>query len=292
MKISVIISACDNREELFCRSLDTWANQSMSKNDFELIIIDDAFRENLKNLCVQSSKRLKLNIRFIRINKQKSIYPVKTFIPVLTNNIGFKQACGEVVVITGPETLQSSTNLEISYSMKNRKECAYGLIYKANQSASDYIAKGWSKLKNLSINHLLQIPGTQKGCVTKPPHPPAYWYYMTVLKQYVENIGGVDERFVGGLCAEDDDFANRMKMSGIIPIFEHSIIGIHQDHSRQDNNDGIHIDRKTGIGYGYKLHNFQIMQENLAKNIIVANTSHIWGDENLIILNEYYNGGA
>lgn len=288
MKISVIISACDKRCHLFDRSLDTWASQTMSKNDFELIVVDDAIREDLYSLCKEKSKELGINIQFIRIDKYSSIIPVKSFIPVLTNNVGFKNALGDVVVITGPETLQASTNLEVSWSLNSRKECAYGLVYKANEYATDYIEKGWSKLKKLPLEHLLQIPGAKARCVTMPPHKPAYWYFMAVAKKYVYQIGGIDERFLGGLCGEDDDFANRMFFSNVTPVYEHRILGIHQDHTREDFGDNIHIDRRDGIGYCLWVHNFTLMQDNLEKKIFKANENYDWGSDSLITLHEFF----
>lgn len=286
MKVSVVISACDNRVAMFGRALDTWACQTMPKSDFELLVVDDAQRDDLRALCREKAKAFDLNILFIRIDKSRSVIPVKSFIPVLTNNVGFRLASGEVVVVTGPETLQASRNLEIAWTMRDRMECAYGLVFKANTTATDYIAKGWDRLRKLPMEHLLQIPGAKSDCLTMPPHPPAYWYFMCVAKRHVEAIGGVDERFLGGLCAEDDDFANRMRMASVTPVFKHGIVGIHQDHSREDYGDGIHIDRRQGLGLSLKAHNQALMRDNLTRKVIVANVGHDWGSSNLVTLVE------
>lgn len=291
MKVSVVISACDNRAHLFKRALDTWASQTMPKDEFELLVVDDAQRENLRQLCQAEASAQGLGIRFLRIDKAKSVIPVKSFIPVLTNNVGFRNARGEVVVVTGPETLQAAGNLEVAWTMRDRPECAYGLVFRANISATEYIAKGWDRLKHLPMEHLLQIPGAKDHCVTAPPHPPAYWYFMAVARRHVERIGGVDERFLGGLCAEDDDFANRMRMAGIQPVFEHGIVGIHQDHSREDHRDGVHIDRRQGDGYHMWVHNYTLMQDNLSKGDPVTNTNHEWGSGSLVVLDESYGKG-
>jgi glycosyltransferase involved in cell wall biosynthesis len=286
MKVSVVISACDNRIAMFGRALDTWASQTMPKSDFELLVVDDAQREDLRALCRERALADGLNILFIRIDKNRSVIPVKSFIPALTNNVGFRCASGEVVVVTGPETIQRAGNLETAWTMRNRMECAYGLVFKANIVATDYIAKGWDRLKRLPIEHVLQIPGAKSECLTRPPHPPAYWYFMAVARRHVEAIGGIDERFLGGLCAEDDDFANRMRAASVRPVFEHRIVGIHQDHSREDHGDGIHIDRRQGAGLSLKAHNQALMRDNLARKVVVANEGHEWGSESLITLRE------
>jgi glycosyltransferase involved in cell wall biosynthesis len=290
MKVSVIISACDKREHLFEKALDTWENQSLPKDQWEMLVVDDAQREKLRELCREGARRHSLNIRFIRIDKGKSAIPVKTFIPVLTNNVGFRQARGDAVVITGPETLQARDNLKIAAGMVDRMECAYGRVYRASVKATEYMGKGWSKLKDRGMQQLLQIPGAKEECVTMPPHPPAYWYFMTVAREHVLRISGVDERFLGGLCGEDDDFSNRMKLAGVTPVFEPRILGIHQDHSREDRNDGIHIDRSQGAGYHFWVHNITLLKENLASKDPVTNKGHDWGSANLITLDETYGG--
>jgi glycosyltransferase involved in cell wall biosynthesis len=288
MKVSVVISACDNRIAMFGRALDTWASQTMPKQDFELLVVDDAQREDLRALCRERALADGLNILFIRIDKNRSVIPVKSFIPALTNNVGFRRASGEVVVVTGPETLQATRNLEVAWTMRDRMECAYGLVFKANTVATDYIAKGWDRLRKLPIEHILQIPGAKADCLTIPPHPPAYWYFMCVAKQHIVNIGGVDERFLGGLCGEDDDFANRMRASGVTPVFEHRIVGIHQDHSREDHGDGIHVDRRHGSGLSLKAHNLVLMRDNLARKVVKVNEGHDWGSANLIVFDEAF----
>jgi len=287
MKVSVIISICDNRYEMFKRSLDTWCNQTMDKKDFELIIVDDADRKDIRDLCKEYSFE-RMNIMYVKIDNSKCDKPVTTFLPILSNNVGFRLANGKVVVITGPETLQAQNNLGISYTLKGRKECAYGLVYRSSKEFTKNLSSDWNKYKNKSFDLLLSVPGARVDCRTCPPHPPAYWYYMAVAKKYVEAIGGVDEDFATGICAEDDDFSNRMKLSGVTPVFEHRIIGIHQDHSVEDSIDPKHSLRETEEGLKLRKHNVDLMRKNFAAKKIVANEDHIWGDEKVIVSKEYF----
>jgi len=283
MKVSIIISICDNREKLFKRSLDTWAKQSLK--DFEIIIVDDASRKEIYQLCKEYKNTLKF--QYINIDNNKSFIPIKTFTPALSNNVGFRFSRGEVVCITGPETLQNENNVEISYTFKNRKECGYGLVYKSDNNFVNYISENWESLKNLSIRELSNIKGAQKECLTRPPHPPAYWYFMAVAKENVEKIGGVDERFCQGFCAEDDDFANRMRFNGIVPVFEHGILGIHQDHSEIDKLSKKHSLRKTLDGKFLRNKNINLMNENKKNKLVIANKTHIWGNADLVIHHEF-----
>lgn len=278
MKVSVIISACDNRKTFFKRSLDTWVRQTCK--DFEIVIVDDDNRLEYIELCKEYSDII--NFQYIQIDKLKSTIPVKTFIPVLSNNIGIRQARGEIIVITGPETLQYEKNIEKSLTFINRKECGYGLVFKANIESTKKIEKEWNDLKEKSLINILQIPGSQSECLCKHPHPPGYLYFLVVNKKYILEIGGFDERFLGGLCAEDDDLANRMNLNNIKPVFENGIIGIHQNHSF-DKLDGIHTDRNSEKGRKLWEYNIKLMKENLSNKTINPNYNIEWGNKNLII---------
>jgi hypothetical protein len=106
---------------------------------------------------------------------------------------------------------------------------------------------------------------------------------MAVAKKYVIQIGGVDERFLGGICGEDDDFSNRMRFAGIIPVFEHKIIGIHQNHDSCDANDITHNIRQSQKWNDLRHHNLNLMYENIKNKTCVANKTHVWGNLETII---------
>jgi len=275
MKVSVVISLCDNRFSYFNRALDTWNNQT--EKDFELVLIDDGNRQDIRELC---NNYPNLNFQYIQIDNSKCDVPITTFTPVLSNNVGMRMARSNIVCITGPETLQNKNNIKVASSFINRKQCGYGLVYKSNSIFIDIINKNWNK----SFDGLLKLPGAKNNCLTRPPHPPAYYYFCVVKKEYVEKIGGIDERFGEGFCAEDDDFSNRMKMFGVTPVFEHNIIGIHQDHSNL--NTKKHILRYTEKEMRDK--NLLLMRENLKNYNYIANTDHIWGDPKVIISHEIF----
>lgn len=282
MKVSVVISVCDGRDHLFEKSLDTWVNQSIPYKDFELVIVDDANRHYIRNLIYEYNK-LGLQFQYIRVNKNLADVPITTFLPILTNNVGIRCSRGQVIVITGLETLQAEKNLEISYEFANRKECGYGLVFRSNIDFVDYTNHFWEELKPQPFACLLGIRGAQAECRTRPPHPPAYSYFVCCRKEYIEDIGGYDEDFNQGVFAEDDDYANRMKLSGITPVFEHRILGIHQDHSREDMKDENHNLRFTSEINILRKRNIELLNKNQKERKIIANQDHTWGDPKTII---------
>jgi len=275
MKVSVVISLCDNRFEYFQRALDTWNNQT--EKDFELILVDDADRSDIRALCNLYSG---INFQYIKIDNSKCDVPITTFTPVLSNNVGMRMARGDVVCITGPETLQNKNNVKIAASFSTRLECGYGLVYKSNQYFVSLISQMWNK----TFDGLLELPGAKADCLTKPPHPPAYYYFAAVKKEFVEMIGGLDEHFGQGYCAEDDDFANRLKMSGVTPIFEHRIIGIHQDHSSVNTSQHQLRFKKQEL----RQRNISLMKKNFQNYNYIANRDHLWGDPKVITHHEEF----
>lgn len=294
MKVSVIISVCDNRELLFQRSLDTWAKQTLPKEDWEFVVVDDADRIGFRKLCEEASETYGFNFQYIRIDNSKSVMPIKTFIPVLSSNVGFRHARGEVVVVTGPETLQAPNNLKIAHTFKDRKEAGFGLVFKSDVNFVKNMDSDWDRYKDLDFNRILQVQGARASCLTRPPHPPAYMYFMACAKQHIESVGGFDERFAAGFCAEDDDIASRLQMNGIEPIFEHKIVGIHQDHSRENSAEHIRM-RKTPEGIRLREKNKILLQQNRLHRKIVANvmteTNPIFSDNRTIPFDPEYKWG-
>lgn len=281
MEISVIISMCDNREEFFKRSLMLYSKQTISKDMFEIVVVDDKKRDNIKNLCKYFAKKEGLKFQYIDIDPDKSFIKAKSFTPALTNNVGFRNARGEVVIIVGPETLVYEKNLEMALRVKNHKVCLYGLVFLSNVKFVKDI-ENILDFENISFSELLKLPGAKDNCHTCPPHPPAYWYWMVANKKDVFNIFGVDERFLQGITGEDDDFSNRMKLSGVKPLFDHSMIGIHQNHS-EINKIGDHSIRFTPKWKELRNTNLKLLKENIDNKTFVVNKDHIWGDPNVIV---------
>ena len=280
--ISVIISLCNNRLEHFKRSLKTYDKQNIDKKDFEILLIDDAERYEYIDLAKETHKKTGLNFRYIRIDPTKGKYQAKSFTPALTNNVGFRKAKGDVVVICGPETMWAEDNIKIASEMIDRKECAYGLVYRAGPKFNKWIKENPFYL-GLPFHHLFSGPEATAECRTIPPHPPAYHYFMAVAKKHVEVIRGYDERMLRGICGDDDDFSNRMNFSGTKPVFEHRMVGIHQDHSEGDQEDDVHKTRWNEDWGRLRQINLNYMNENIRSRDPVTNKNHKWGDLNTIV---------
>lgn len=285
IKVSTIISMCDNRTHMFERALDTWVYQSLPKKEWELIVVDDALRDDVRILCQSAANTFSMNIQFVRIDKSRSTIPVKSFLPVLTNNVGFRKARGSVVVVTGPETLQGPRNLENALKIIDSKQAAYGLVYKATQETTDRLAKEWPLIKN-DFARMIGLPNITWDAL--PSKVPGAWHLMAVERAYVDFVRGVDERFLGGICAEDNDFANRLWLAGAQPTNDANIVGIHQNHFREDENDPAHHNYVHNHCAHERERNLALLKSNILSLEPIVNPNHDWGGNHLITMHESY----
>lgn len=268
MKVSVIISLGGKLAPLLKRSLDTWLNQTLPKDEWEMIVIDDAERLGCQELCRRYARK-GIQMRFLRVDPSQSMVPVRGFVPALTINAGIKNAQGRVLMMTGPEVLHGRDNLAAASEADGAR---YGLIARAGRIATGYLAKGWNVLRHRPIRHLAQIPTVQ---LHRAPLPNR-WSCTVVLKEDAERIGGVDERFLGGDGVDDADFIGRLHMVGVEPLYDPRIVCLHQDHSVEDSRNPL---RQIDPDERQKLrdHNFALLKDALDKRDPVANQSMLWG---------------
>lgn len=285
IKNSVIISLKD-RLEFLDRTLYTYAKQTMPKDQFEIVIIDDGSKDNILGLCKTHAARSGLQFQYIRVDTKKGAVPQKGFTPALTNNIGFKNARGSVVIITGPETLQMETNMSETWDACQGPLAIYGYVYKSGPRFVDAMKsnKEWHKYD--SFEEVLSLPAARES---KPDLAGFWWYYAAIRKEYVLKIHGVDEKYMEGICGEDDDFANRLSFLGLELKHNKKIVGIHQNHSREDKKDTVHNIRfDKQLWRKMRNHNLRLLEA--CKNVCdpIANKNIDWGTEEAIIDKEIF----
>jgi glycosyltransferase involved in cell wall biosynthesis len=280
IKNSVIISM-KNRATFLDRTLLTYAKQTMSREEFELIIVDDDSSEDILSVCKRHSKNHGLRFQYIRVDTSKGAISQKGFTPALTNNIGFKKARGSVFIITGPETLQKEHNMERTWNICHAPKCVYGIVYKSNEQFVDSIKKNpkWHEYK-----HFKNLMNNYKNDLARPSTGGFWWYYAAARKEYIMTARGVDERFMQGISGEDDDFAARMRFLGLQLLHDFDIIGIHQNHSREDRTSKIHklrFDRSRWRNL--RAHNLALLRECRRVGDPIVNKEINWGAEEAIV---------
>ena len=285
IKNSVIISI-KNRGDFLDRTLYTFAKQTMPKKEFEIVIVDDDSTDDLLDICKKHSSLSGLQFQYIKINTAKGAIPQKGFTPALSNNIGFKKARGSVFIITGPESLQKETNMELTWKACHGPNCIYGIVYRAPPQFVDGLRSDRDWHSYTYLNQLLQ---RCKPPLQKESTGGFWWYYAATRKEYIIAVNGVDERYMEGICGEDDDFAYRMKFLGLNLAHNHDIFCIHQDHSREDKKDFAHRIRFHNAQWRIlRSHNLAILLECRKSGNPIVNKDINWGAEEAIVKIEVF----
>jgi glycosyltransferase involved in cell wall biosynthesis len=280
IKNSVIIST-RNREEFLNRTLFTYAKQTMPLKEFELVIMDDGSTDDILGLCKRHAKMSGLQFQYIKVDSSKGAIEQRGWTPALTNNIGFKKARGAVFIITGPETLQKETNMERTWRICNAPKCVYGVVYKSNEKFVDSIRKNpqwveYTHFRTIMDKHKNDLDGNVTGGF--------WWYYAATRKEYIMTTRGVDERFMLGMTGEDDNFADRMRFLGLSIFHDHKILGIHQNHTREDRSDRTHKMRFNEEQWlDLRNNNVKLLWDCRKSGDPIVNKGINWGAEEAIL---------
>lgn len=271
MKLSVIYSIY-NRSDLFSRALRSVYQQTMPKEDYELVVIDDGSTEPIKSRCLAPYKG-KMNIRYIRYDRRlhpiyKEMNPTLYFPdefapteswPTLTSdenwchtqaisgNIGLQQSTGEICLISQPEMIHMPDSFLSGYNRAKEGKMVFSEILHASEDFNGYLSAHPYALKS-NIESLWAIANSYPK-EYELNHMPSqnfyemYWYAAYFPRQSAINIGGIDLRYQRGVYAEDDQFKVRMRLEGSVdtwggrPNLEGSFNGysgaIHQSHLKE-----------------------------------------------------------
>lgn len=275
MKLSVVISV-KNRIKYLNRTLNLLKKQTMNNSDFELVIVDDNSNDNILELLKSYNC---FNIKYIKIDSKLIEHPI-FWGPSISNNIGFKAASGEVLMITGPEILHKETNFEYGYESAMNNKIAFAHVYHSGQYFTKLLEN--NNLMNESFDDLLKLPNAMESDIT---HNTFYWFICTVKKEHVMKINGCDEEYMKGICGDDDDFVNRIEAFGVPRMHDFRMIGIHQDHSNENNLDPLRI-RRSAEWEKARILNTKYLEDwnTIRKSTPFANIDCDWGSNKVILL--------
>lgn len=230
-----------NRSVLFRRALDGYMTQTLSPENWEIILLDDMSTEDLR----KTYRHLigKANIRHVLVDHTR--HPVFLdrnpgwrpgmpaswyHTPAITMNIGFSMAKGGVLCLCHPEILHAPQNFQNAIARLSKERVfAFGTTWLGNQSCNDWLSKhSWTEYG---------WPGflSRVGANTLRKYSPKelYWYTSFLPKEAAVAVRGVDFEYLNGVAGEDDDFKERVRLAGWEPIHAPDIEGFHQDHSHE-----------------------------------------------------------
>jgi len=307
IKLSCIISIF-NRSNLLDFGLASIAKQTMSKEDFEVLIIDDNSTEDLSRVY----EKYNMNIRHIQFdhtqhpiwkemqeNNQEFIkkFNLSEFwfhTPALSINLGIKQAKGEIICISQPEIIHSPFNFQNGYNLsKSGWQQVFGEHYLSTPRFLE-MARDW---KNLPFEEQLKM-AEQMGVEYQSNYQAEEYYWIAaefIPTESALKMGGVDEEFLRGVYGEDDDFrrrgrhfvrgelfAGRRAWQGITGLSS-CVVGIHLNHNFEKKKN-IKQDREGAFwNKGAAINRDRIYNQKTYLTP-VANQSKDWGSEKLITM--------
>lgn len=277
IEVSYIIGHKD-RTDLLRPNFDSLLTQS-NKN-FEIIITDNSGQEHkdiLKNL-VSEYRQFGLNIKLFFVDPKlcKTSHDGTQFLnrynPALQQNVAVKKSQGRIVVLTSPEVINSSTNVENIIKSFNTEEKRFVLgwideikLENINEVKLHKYDNNFMKAYSESFPHL-------NGASCKPGTFKPWNYFLgCLLREDYVKIGGMDEDFMAGIAYEDNEFSNRCINNGMRVILNEDIVGLHLFHGR-----------------GYQAMGFNVnpILMNSKIHSKIANNGKDWGS-NAYITGEY-----
>lgn len=196
---------------------------------FEVIVVDDGSDEPVLETLQQFSSMFPW--KFIRFNAAEfeSKTGLKKFLnnPCVTNNIGFKHAQGDYIFQQGNEII--AWDSVYNHMIADAPKCDHWMVMSTTYDIPGHIV---DMLDPMGQNLL---PGHVAQCEKFPLQSHAYRsdvtnYICLAPRKVWEGLGGYDERYYGGISAEDSDFVRRARK---LPGFQQVIsdgVSLHQYH--------------------------------------------------------------
>jgi hypothetical protein len=268
----------NGREELLAFNLKSLLCQTVK--NFEIIVIDNSSQKANIKKAVDEFRQAGLNIKLFFVDPRLCPFSHDgnkfegKFNPAIQQNVGVKKANGKIIVLTSPEVVNASTNVEniIKKFENNKSKLLLGWIDEMKKEHFGIIMKNnynLDKMKWVCRNNVRNLISGGAWCKEGQWRPTLY-FLGSMLKNDFVRIGGIEELFMAGVAWEDDEFSRRCIMNSIGCSLEGSIGGIHLQHTR------------TYQGNSALRHSTNGRLFARTKNII-ANIGHDWGSDNYII---------
>ena len=222
-KVSVVMTY-HNRLQALRKTLKTIGFSSI-KNDIEVIIVDDASRDEQK--AEKLVKRYDLDINYIYINKKDKwwVNPCHVF------NLGFSKATGEIIVIQDAECFHvgdlvrhafiNTKGNYLVYSCKNIKKPETDQVAKMSVNSQEF------------LQHMKGLQKQSSGWYNHPKcNPRKYHFTSSISRNNLNALGGFDERYASGYCFDDDEFLARIERSPfpLVMVPPNEVFSVHQWH--------------------------------------------------------------
>lgn len=239
MKVSVIIPVY-NRNDLLQETLTSLTNQSLGRDDFEVIVCDDG--SSMDTLSIVKKFESKLNLYYIYQRDQG-------FRAGASRNLGADLASGEVLVFLDTGIVLGSEALARHFA--HHVQSAQPTAFLGNIYGFDRLNENRATLEKMQVNgrdvdDWVKKLGQQQMFDARQPLFEKYgldlrrwsapwiifWVgHSSIPRQNFLELGGFDESF-DGWGYEDIDLGIRWYESGHEIIFAPDIVSIHLPHDK------------------------------------------------------------
>lgn len=246
--ISIYNSPANERAELLSWSLEYLASQSLPPNTWEVVIVDDMSDRSI----VPAYSRFvgKMNIVHVTIDHRK--HPIwremnsESYIstelenwphtPALSTNIAARYARGYVLCFSQPEMLVTPHALRRGYvQARNKRKFVFAdIILTPPHFREQFLQDGtYVQFDKLWLEALGSLEGQDPEKYKLFGPDENYWMFAFLDRQWFFRVNGVDEEYLRGVYAEDDNFRDRLEILGIKPFRDHSIKAVHLNHEHE-----------------------------------------------------------
>lgn len=224
--ISILISSF-NRRDLFRRTLASI--EANCPKPFEVVVADEGSTEDVLGELRQYNSSFPW--KFITVDPEEftKVTGLKKFHnnPCLTNNVAFRHCEGEYIFTQGNEIIAT-------------EHCYQQMLDEAKELGDHYIV--FSTTYDVPRSYLHQLGSYELPAKKDIPQfysqPLQSIHYRSDVTNYIslasrklwKRIGGYDERYFGGISAEDSDFVRRARAVPGCQTKVSEAVSLHQNH--------------------------------------------------------------
>lgn len=187
-----------NRPELLSLGLDSLSRQDISKEDLEVIVLNDGDPDDGTDAVCELFEDF-LNIKYFAAQHKENQWRV----PGFAINFGFKQSVGEFVFISCAEMYHMDNTVPV---MLKQLETGAKILSIPKSGRDD---------DGTFLNKLIQNKPISDADYNPLPvlHNIHFPFFMGMRREEFYKIGGYDEEFTG-MGFDDNDFVFRMEKAG------------------------------------------------------------------------------
>ncbi|MHA2642821.1 MAG: glycosyltransferase [bacterium JZ-2024 1] len=219
------------------------------RDGVQLVIAEDVSDDLTPIELLRHLREIFPGVTHIVSDPALSPFPVLANNPALGINLAVRFADSEIILKTDPECIPL-TNL--------------------TKQAIDSFNPGHI----LFCKTLMEREDGSTFCIVPDMFRRPYWFASVFSKTVFVEAGGVEEEFLSGFAAEDDEFGERLARRGISWVFPEDMIVLHRYHDPPSRN--LHMS---------DLHqrNIALMEESRRQSKLVANQGRSWADPKSIM---------